>query len=466
VVFASFIFLFWFLPLALPLYFAAPTRLRNVALIVCSFGFYGWWRPQYVGLMLLSVLVDYVAARMMGSRGEHDREGAPTNRRKRWLMVSVVANLGLLAWFKYANLFADSWNEVTPWPIEWEAVVLPIGISFFTFQSMSYTIDVYRGDVKPARSLLDLLCFVSMFPQLVAGPIIRYRDIEGSLARRVIDLRMASDGVLLFAMGFAKKVLIADSVGLLVDHVYAGQAPGLVAAWFAAFAYAFQIYFDFSGYSDMAIGLGLLLGFRFPENFRSPYRAHSIVEFWRRWHISLSSWLRDYLYVPLGGNRCSVRRTQFNLFATMMLGGLWHGAAWTFLLWGAWHGLFLALERRIGRATPYQFLPHAGQVLLTFMLWTVSMVIFRSKSMSELGNMFGGMIGLRGVGPIPDLGLQQPIVLGGFLLAIVIAFFLPRSQQLLQRCHPLVMLGVLTAFVIAVCQVLAVDFVPFIYFQF
>ena len=331
---------------------------------------------------------------------------------------------------------------------------------------MSYTIDVYRGDVKPTRSLLNLLCFVSMFPQLVAGPIVRYRDIEGSLVRRTVDLRMASDGVLLFAIGFAKKVLIADSVALLVDHVYAGSAPGLLAAWFGAFAYAFQIYFDFSGYSDMAIGLGLLLGFRFPENFRSPYLAHSMVEFWRRWHISLSTWLRDYLYVPLGGNRRGVGRTQFNLFATMMLGGLWHGAAWTFLLWGAWHGLFLALERRLGRGSPYQFLPHAGQVFLTFLLWTLSMVIFRSGTLGELGEMFGGMIGLRGLGSMPDIGVQQPVAIGGFFIAIVVAFFLPRSHQLVRRCHPLLMLAVLFAFVIAVCQVLSVDFVPFIYFQF
>tara|TARA_R110002072_G_scaffold243682_3_gene402821 strand:+ start:7193 stop:8608 length:1416 start_codon:yes stop_codon:yes gene_type:complete len=471
VVFASFIFLFWFLPLALPLYYAAPARLRNLALIVCSFGFYGWWRPQYVGLMLLSVLIDFVAARMMGEcdgtrKDDTQKDDAQEARRKRWLLVSVVANLGLLAWFKYANLFAETWNDATPWPIEWEAVVLPIGISFFTFQSMSYTIDVYRGDVKPTRSLLNLLCFVSMFPQLVAGPIVRYRDIEGSLVRRTVDLRMASDGVLLFAIGFAKKVLIADSVALLVDHVYAGSAPGLLAAWFGAFAYAFQIYFDFSGYSDMAIGLGLLLGFRFPENFRSPYLAHSMVEFWRRWHISLSTWLRDYLYVPLGGNRRGVGRTQFNLFATMMLGGLWHGAAWTFLLWGAWHGLFLALERRLGRGSPYQFLPHAGQVFLTFLLWTLSMVIFRSGTLGELGEMFGGMIGLRGLGSMPDIGVQQPVAIGGFFIAIVVAFFLPRSHQLVRRCHPLLMLAVLFAFVIAVCQVLSVDFVPFIYFQF
>ena len=287
-VFASFVFLFWFLPAFLPLYFAAPPRWRNLVLTIGSFVFYGWWRPHYVLLMLFSIGLDYAAALLMGEKdsGKH---------RKLWLWFSVVTNLGLLGWFKYANLFVGTWNEVAPWPVEWEAILLPVGISFFTFQSMSYTIDVYRGDVKPVRSFLDLLCFVSMFPQLVAGPIVRYSDVQHELTRRTVDLRMLSDGVLLFALGLAKKVLIADSVGPLVDAVYLQDAPGMLAAWGAAVGYSVQIYFDFSGYSDMAVGLGLLLGFHFPSNFLSPYRAHSITELWRRWHVSLSTWLRDYL---------------------------------------------------------------------------------------------------------------------------------------------------------------------------
>ena len=460
-VFASFIFLFWFLPLALPLYYAAPVRLRNVALILCSFGFYGWWRPQYVLLMLVSVLIDYWAARLMG-----DCDDSQKARRKRWLLLSIVANLGLLGWFKYANLFATTWNDVAPWPMEWETVVLPIGISFFTFQSMSYTIDVYRGDVKPTRSFLDLLCFVSMFPQLVAGPIVRYRDIQASLVRRVTDLRMASDGVFLFALGFSKKVLIADSVGTLVDHVYAGSDPGLLAAWFAAFAYSIQIYFDFSGYSDMAIGLGLLLGFRFPENFRSPYLARSMAETWQRWHISLSTWLRDYLYVPLGGNRCSKIRVEFNVAVTMILGGLWHGAAWTYLLWGTWQALVLIIERRLGHTNPYRYLPIAGQIFLTFVLWTLSLVIFRSASVAELGEMGNGLFGLNGIGSVPDLGVHQPVAIGAFVIGCFITFCVPRSQLLVRRCYPLVMLGTMFVFALAVCQVLSADFIPFIYYQF
>ena len=458
-VFASFVFLFWFLPLFVPLYFAAPQRWRNVALTLGSFAFYGWWRPQYVLLMLGSVLIDYWAARRMGEPGT-------PGPRKLLLLASVVANLGLLGWFKYANLFVGTWNDVAPWPIEWENVVLPVGISFFTFQSMSYTIDVYRGDVKPTRSFLDLLCFVSMFPQLVAGPIVRYRDIQDSLQRRTTTLRMASDGVLLFALGFAKKVLIADSVGPLVDTVYAGSEPGLIASWLAAFGYSIQIYFDFSGYSDMAIGLGLVLGFRFPENFRSPYLAHSITELWRRWHISLSTWLRDYLYVSLGGNRKGEARAQFNVALTMLLGGLWHGASWTYMLWGGWHGVFLVLERRFGKVSPYGRLPFVLQVFCTFLIWTLGLVIFRCQTMPELSEMTRGLLGMNGAGALPDLGQQQPYMLGGLALGCLIAFGLPRSEQLVRRCHPLVMLGALLVFVLAVCQVLTDDFVSFIYYQF
>ena len=463
-VFVSFIFLFWFLPLFLPLYFAAPQRWRNLALTAGSFCFYGWWRPQYVLLMVVSVLIDYWAVRRMGQASSAAQRHA--NGRRFWLLCSVVANLGLLGWFKYANLFVATWNDIAPWPVEWEAVILPVGISFFTFQSMSYTIDVYRGDVKPTRSFLDLLCFVSMFPQLVAGPIVRYRDIQESLERRVTDLRMASDGVLLFALGFAKKVLIADSVGPLVDAVYAGSAPGLLAAWLAAIGYSIQIYFDFSGYSDMAIGLGLVLGFRFPENFRSPYLAHSITELWRRWHISLSTWLRDYLYVSLGGNRRGEGRAQLNVAITMLLGGLWHGASWTYMLWGGWHGVFLVLERRFGKVSPYGRLPMLLQIAITFLIWTLGLVIFRSRTVAELGEMARGLLGGNGVGSLPELGPRQPFVFGGLLLGCVIAFGVRRSEQLVHHCRPLLMLGVLGVFAIAVCQVLTDDFVSFIYYLF
>jgi len=459
VVFASFVFLFWFLPAVLPLYAAMPARWRNAWLCCASIVFYGWWRPHYVLLMLGSTLLDYAAARAMGP--------VDSGRRRRlWLVLSVVSNLSLLGWFKYANLFAATWNDLAPWPVEWEAVLLPVGISFFTFQSMSYTIDVYRGDVKPERSFVDLLCFVSMFPQLVAGPIVRYRDIQGSLRARHTDLLSASDGVFLFAIGFAKKVLIADRVAPLVAATFGVQDPGLLPAWLGALGYTVQIYFDFSGYSDMAIGLGLLLGFRFPSNFLSPYRAHSITEFWRRWHVSLSTWLRDYLYVPLGGNRRGELRTYVNLAATMLLGGLWHGAAWTFVLWGAWQGLFLILERRFGKAAQYARLPHVVQVLLTFVVVVFGWVIFKAANVQELLAMWSGMVGMHGVGALPEPKASAGLTYGALGIGLFVAFALPRSELLVQRFHPLVMLGVFVAFLAAVGQLLASDYIPFLYFQF
>jgi alginate O-acetyltransferase complex protein AlgI len=459
VVFASFVFLFWFLPAFLPLYFAAPVRLRNVLLTLASFVFYGWWRPHYVLLMLFTVALDYTVARVMGEPGQG-------KHRKLWITLSIAANLGLLGWFKYANLFVGTWNDVTPWPVEWEQILLPVGISFFTFQSMSYTIDVYRGDVKPVRSFLDLLCFVSMFPQLVAGPIVRYTDVAHELRDRRTTFLEATDGVFLFAIGFAKKVLIADSIAPFVDHGYALTDPTCVEAWLAAVGFCIQIYFDFSGYSDMAIGLGLVLGFHFPANFRSPFRAHSITEIWRRWHISLSTWLRDYLYVPLGGNRKGEARARLNLFITMALGGLWHGAAWTYVIFGMIHGCLLAFERWLGKRAPYDFLPHWAQVAMTFLIWNLALVVFRSDSMARVGQMYTGMFGGNGLGALPPLGQALPFAVGGLGLGLFIVFAMPRSEQLVMRFHPLVMLGTMLLFVLAVAHMLGADFLPFLYYQF
>ena len=460
-VFASFAFLFWFLPGFFAAYTVTPARWRNLTLIAGSFVFYGWWRPHYVLLMLFSVAVDYTAARAMG-----DVDSG--RRRKAWLVASIVTNLALLGWFKYANLLVDTWNSVTPWPVAWERVLLPVGISFFTFQSMSYTIDVWRGTVRPVRSFVDLLCFVSMFPQLVAGPVVRYRDVQDQIVARRADLSMYSDGVMRFAIGLAKKVLIADSVAPLVDAIWATEQPGLAAAWLGSVAWSVQIYFDFSGYSDMAIGLGLLLGFRFPENFLSPYRAHSITELWRRWHVSLSTWLRDYLYVPLGGNRHGEARAMRNVMITMLLGGLWHGASWNFLLWGGMHGALLVLERRLGKVAPYARLPLAVQVAVTFGLWTLTMMVFRSESAADLAKMWRGVLGFAGANgaPVPTLRQDAPFAHGALALGLLIAFLAPRSDELVRRFHPLVMLGCFAAGLAAVGHLLGGTFSPFLYFQF
>ena len=461
--FTSFVFLEWFLPIFLAAYYLMPARGKNTLLTLASYVFYGWWRPDYIILMLVSTLVDFVCARAMGPVGD----GRP---RRRWLVLSLVTNLGLLAYFKYANLLVDSVSQVMVAgggePIPWETVILPIGISFFTFQSMSYTIDVYRGVVRPVRSFMDLACYVSMFPQLVAGPIVRYREVEGQLVSRSLDFRSISSGAFLFMMGFAKKVLVADQVAGLADNAFAMEAPGLLSAWVGVVSYGLQIYFDFSGYSDMAIGLGLMLGFRFPMNFDSPYKSQSITEFWHRWHMSLSRWLKDYLYISLGGNRRGARRTYFNIMITMLLGGLWHGAAWTFLLWGAFHGLFLTLERALGKRPLYAGLPRPFRTALTFLLVLLSWAIFRAVDVAGVLSMYGGMLGFNGIGEAIQLPHYTWRAYLMVLTGLVIVFALPSSWNLVRRFHPLVMALAVVLFLVAMAQRLATDYSPFIYFQF
>jgi alginate O-acetyltransferase complex protein AlgI len=458
-IFASFVFLFWFLPAFLAVYFALPERARNVWMLLASLVFYGWWWPPYLVLLLGSTLFDYGMALGMGPVGSG-------RQRKRWLVWTLISNFGLLGWFKYSNLFADSWNALGVLPLDWTRVLLPIGISFHTFQSMSYVIDVYRGDVRPVRSVLEVLCYVTMFPPLVAGPIVRYRDVQAEMRDRRCTLLQFSDGVFLFAIGFAKKLLIADQVAPLANAAFAQAQPGLLAAWIGVVAYAVQIYFDFSGYSDIAIGLGRMLGFHIPANFRSPYQAHSITEFWRRWHVSLSTWLRDYLYVPLGGNRRGPARTYVNLALTMLLGGLWHGAAWTFVLWGAWQGLWLIVERARGKTAPWGFLPRPLQIACTFVLVLGGWVIFRAASPGEVWAMWAGMAGGNGLGALPDAGPVPVWTASALVAGLGIAFVLPRSELLVARFQPLVMLACLASFLLAVCHLLATRFTPFLYWNF
>ncbi len=459
-IFASHIFLFGFLPLFLAGYYGLRgLRSRNVFLTLVSYVFYGWWRPDFVLLMLFSTLVDWVCGLRMS--------GLETRAARRpWLVVSMLTNLGLLAWYKYANLLVGTWGDLTGTAPDWVEIVLPVGISFYTFQSMSYTIDVYRDEVRPVRSLLDLACYVSMFPQLVAGPIVRYRDVQEQLIGRVHDSTAFANGALAFALGFAKKVLIADNVAVLADGVFDSGQPGLLDAWLGVSAYATQIYFDFSGYSDMAIGLGAMIGFRFPENFRSPYRSESITEFWRRWHISLSTWLRDYLYVPLGGNRFGSFATYRNLALTMLLGGLWHGAQWTFLLWGAWQGAFLILERALGKRAPWSGLPRPLRIACTFAVVLGGWAVFEAANMRRLGAVWGGMVGLGGGGGLPDAGDHPLQAWAALVLGLAIAFFGRRTDQLVAAFRVRTLLWAVPAFLVAVGQLASRDFSPFIYFRF
>lgn len=402
-VFASEVFIFTFLPLFLLVYYAAPVRFRSHVILVGSYVFYGWWRIDFLFLMMASTLWVYGFGHLIHRAGD-DRAAA-----KRMMAVGIAGCLATLGFFKYFGFFTSSLEGLTgsaPGSLTIVHVILPIGISFYLFHSISYLVDVYRGDAPPARSLVDFAAFISLFPHLVAGPILRYKDLSDQFANRTYTVDKFAEGVRRFGIGLAKKVLIADTVAPLADAMFAIHDPTMAESWAGAIAYAVQLYFDFSGYSDMAVGLALMLGFRFVENFHFPYTSRSITDFWRRWHISLSLWLRDYLYIPLGGNRKGSARTYVNLFLTMLLGGLWHGANWTFVIWGAWHGGWLAVERRLGLDRTRVGFGHAAAVLSTFVLVVLGWVMFRSPDVATAFRVYEGMVGMNGLSIRPDVAWQ------------------------------------------------------------
>ncbi len=438
-VFSSHLFIFYFLPVTLSLYYLAPQRLRPVVLTLLSYIFYGWANPAFVLLMLFSTLVDY----SMGLRifrghklAQSDLAGGRTMQR-RALALSIVTNLALLGYFKYANFGIDSYNSLIDtlgWSgARWDMalrITLPLGISFYTFQSMSYTIDVYRGEAKPVRNFVDFACYVSMFPQLVAGPIVRFREVATQLAGRTHTMEKFARGATFFSLGLGKKILLANPCGHVADLCFDGGALHALDAWYGLLGYAFQIYFDFSAYSDMAIGLGLMFGFVFPKNFDSPYQSASITEFWRRWHLSLSFFLRDYLYIVLGGNRLGTARTYGNLILVMLIGGLWHGASWNFVLWGGIHGGMLAFERLQGKNSVYRRLPRAGRVGLTFAIVCLAWVFFRADDLGGAGAYLGALAGLQnGIGSAGLLAgaLYQPYYVGTMVLAAFVTWTAPQT---------------------------------------
>lgn len=392
-VFSSITFLFRFIPIFMILYFVTPRRMRNIILFLGSLFFYAWGEPIYVLLMLFSTLSDYVHGRLIGV--------CRSRRVARGLLISsIVINLGMLGFFKYSDFLIGTVNQLLGSNLPLLKLPLPIGISFYTFQTMSYTIDCYRGEAKVQKNLLDFGVFVTMFSQLIAGPIVKYRDVQDRLHERKADITAISYGCRRFVTGLAKKVLLANNLGLLWTEISGGNMGGttVLGAWMGALAYAFQIYFDFSGYSDMAIGMGAVLGFHFPENFNYPYMAKSVTDFWRRWHISLSSWFREYVYIPLGGNRRGMPRQLLNILIVWMLTGIWHGAGWNFLLWGLWFALWLILEKLVlGRVL--KVLPSMVGRLYTWLVVLVSWVFFAIESgngaMNYLYVMFGqGAAGL------------------------------------------------------------------------
>lgn len=386
--FSSITFLFLFLPVTVLIYYLVPQKTRNLVLLIASLFFYAWGEPVYVVLMILSILLNFFCGKDIGEKR------ADPVRAKRSLIFAVVMNVLILGFFKYYGLLMETLNVLFPYEIPYRELALPIGISFYTFQELSYLIDIYRGNAKPQQRLLPFALYISMFPQLIAGPIVRYVDIEAQLLNRVMSMRKFGQGVMYFIVGFAKKVVLADSIGVLYEQITALPIGSfsVLTAWVGCLAFAFQIYFDFSGYSDMAIGLGKMFGFEFRKNFQYPYIAKNIGEFWRRWHISLGTWFREYVYIPLGGNKCPASRHLLNLLIVWALTGLWHGAQWNFLAWGLYYGVILILERYVwGRALGR--LPVFVQHIYTFVLVLIGWVFFFSPSlgaaMDYLGVMFG-----------------------------------------------------------------------------
>ncbi len=380
-VFSSAIFLFSFLPILLLAYFIVPAKAKNYVLLAFSMIFYAFGGPKYLVVLLFVVLVDYIGARLI----EKKRDSA-----KKVLTAVIAVNLATLIFYKYTMFFLENLSVLFQTDLEFFEVIMPIGISFYTFQSMSYVIDVYRREVAVQKNYLLLLLYVSLFPQLVAGPIVRYQTIEHEIHNRKSSIDDVCYGIERFILGFAKKIIIANQVGMLADIVFDGGTEYTPVAWLGAIAYMFQIYFDFSAYSDMAIGLGRIFGFHFLENFNFPYVSKSIKEFWSRWHISLSTWFRDYVYIPLGGNRCSAGRHFFNMAVVWALTGFWHGAEWTFLFWGLYYFVFLAIEKFIIKDKMDKIptvIRHIGTLLIVLIGW----VLFRAEDMGTFINMVGTM---------------------------------------------------------------------------
>ena len=460
--FSSIPFAFYFLPAVLALYFAVPFRFKNAVLLVFSLVFYAWGEPGYLLLMAVSILLGWLFGLLIGKyRG--------TARARLFLVLSVAVSLGLLGWFKYADFAVNTLNALglnLPLP----HVALPIGISFYTFQILSYTIDVYRGDALPQRSPVDFGAYVSMFPQLIAGPIVRYSDVARQLKHRTHSLEKASLGVRRLLIGLGKKVLIANQLGQLTVLFRESRQPSVLYVWIYAAAFSLQIYFDFSGYSDMAIGLGKIFGFDLLENFNYPFISRSVSEFWRRWHMSLGGWFRDYLYIPLGGNRVSRPRWALNLLVVWSLTGLWHGAAWNFVLWGLLFALLLALEKLwLGRLM--EQLPGWLVRIPVLAVLLVSFVLFNADSLSQALSDTAGMFGLGGL-PLTSADTLYHLRSYGplLLLAMVGATPLPRNavrrlegSRVLPWLEPVALCALLLA---VTAFLVGGSFNPFLYFRF
>jgi alginate O-acetyltransferase complex protein AlgI len=463
-VFSSNLFLFLYLPLFLVFYYITPWRFKSALILVFSYAFYAWWRPDFLFLLMAVSLGSYAFALAIDACQD-------AIKRYRLLFVGVALNLTTLAYFKYANFGVDSFNAgivaLGFTPMSWTPVLLPIGLSFYIFHAISYLVDIYRKEAPPARNVIDFAAFIALYPHLVAGPVLRYHLLAEQFRSRVHSLGNFATGCQVFMLGFCQKVLIADSVAPLADAAFGASSPSFLDAWVGITAYTLQLFFDFSGYSSMAIGLALMIGFKFPENFNDPYLSGSITEFWQRWHMSLSSWLREYLYIPLGGNRKGPRRMYINLFLTMLLGGLWHGANWTFVVWGAWHGAILAIERYCKDHFKFAPLPRWLLVLQTMQLVMIGWVFFRAHNMSEAIRMLKAMFGLSGTDFMSfSSAVSWQITTDRVVMLFVgaaLVYLLPTIRK--YKNTPIRWLTI-PLFVWAVATLSAQSFTPFLYFQF
>ena len=400
-VFSSLLFLCVFMPIVFGMYYICPCKLRNFFLLIVSLLFYAWGEPKYIFIMIFSTIFDYTNGRLIEYFGCHDKKSI----QKVMLIISVIGNLGILCFFKYTDFIIKSLNNMWGSHISLLCIALPIGISFYTFQTMSYTIDVYRGRVKAQHNIIDFAMYVCMFPQLIAGPIVRYEQVEGQIKDRKLISENVAAGLQRFIIGLGKKVILANQIGSLWDKIYAADITkmSVASAWLGAFAYTFQIYFDFSGYSDMAIGLGQMLGFKFPENFNYPYISKSITQFWRRWHITLGQWFREYVYIPLGGNRLGIEVQIVNLFIVWSLTGLWHGAGWNFVIWGLYYFVILMLEK-LFLLKVLDKIPGVFCHIYTLFIVVVGWVIFACENFGKLRVYIKALFGI-GVSVINDVDI-------------------------------------------------------------
>lgn len=465
-VFSSTIFLCVYLPLVLLGYYICPKKGRNLFLLIVSLVFYAWGEPKYVFLMIFSILVNYIFGRLMDKHRENKK------RMKLMLVLSVVIDLGLLSVFKYTDFIITNINAIFGANFDLLNIALPIGISFYTFQAMSYTIDVYRDDVRVQKNLIDFGMYITMFPQLIAGPIVRYADVQDQLAERSVTTADFSEGVMRFVVGLGKKVLLANQMGAVWSEIYAlGGDVSALMAWTGAIAYTFQIYFDFSGYSDMAIGLGRMFGFKFPENFRYPYQSVSITDFWRRWHITLSTWFKEYLYIPLGGNRRGLTRQALNLLIVWSLTGFWHGAGWNFVLWGLYYFVILFIEK-LFLLKALDKLPKFFRHVYALLLIIIGWVIFASDDVSVLLPYLGSMFGANGaIGGMDVYTLLTKAVL--LIICCIASTELPKKLFLsaagaMNEKAAFTLKSVLTIALLALSMILLIgdSYNPFLYFRF